>query len=126
MTMRRETWQRWLIGLAIGAAAGLAIAVFGAPLLVLSLASLALALVADRSVVLLSGALVGTGGLWLALLVRAQLACDAFDAAPNQGCDAPDVGPLYLASAIVLGLGLICGALAWHRRRLHGPRPDLP
>ena len=123
--MRRETWPRWLIGLAFGAAAGLAIAVFGAPLLMLSLALLGLAFVALRSVGLLSGALVGTGALWIALLVRAQLACTAFDAAPSQGCEAPDVGPFYLASAIVFGIGLLLGAVARRQRPTQRPRSDL-
>ena len=113
--MRRETWASWAIGLVFGAVAGLMVLIFGAPVLLLSLASLALAFVAARSLALLSGASVGVGGAWLALLIRAQLACDAFDAAPNQGCEGFGAEP-FLVSAVVLGIGLIIGALAWRRR----------
>jgi hypothetical protein len=97
-------------------AAGLTTLVFGAPLLLLSVAGLALAFVAARSLALLSGAFVGVGGTWLVLLIRGELACEAFDAAPNQGCQSGGVAPFLVASAIVLILGLPLGALAWRRR----------
>jgi hypothetical protein len=89
--------------------------VAGTPFLALSFAFLALAFVATRSLAFLSGAFIGIGGLWSALTVRAQLACDAFDAAPNQGCQGSGVGQFLVVSAVVLGVGILLGVLAWRR-----------
>jgi hypothetical protein len=114
--MRRETLGSWAIGAVFGAAAGFMTLVAGAPMLFISLAGLALAFVAARSLALLSGAFVGVGGTWLALTVRAGLACDAFDAQPNQGCQAVGEEPFLVVSTIVLAAGLLIGALAWRRR----------
>jgi hypothetical protein len=114
--MRRETLVSWAIGAVLGAAAGFMTLVGGAPLLVVSLAGLALAFVAARSLALLSGAFMGVGGTWLALTVRAELACEAFNAQPNQGCQASGAEPFLVVSATVLAIGLLIGALAWRRR----------
>lgn len=99
-----------------GAAVGLMVLGGGAPFLVLSLAFLALAFVVARSAAFLSGAFLGFGGLWSALTVRAQLACDAFNAAPNRGCQGFGVDQFLVLSAVVLGVGLVLGVLAWRRR----------
>lgn len=88
----------------------------GVPFLALSLAFLALAFAAARSLAFLSGAFLGVGGLWSAVTVRAQLACDAFDAAPNQGCQGFGVGQFLVVSAVVFGAGLLLGVIAWRRR----------
>jgi len=114
--LRSERWPSWGVGLAFGAAAGFMVLLGGAPFLALSVGFLALAFVAARSLAFLSGAFIGVGGLWVALTVRAQLACDAFDAAPNQGCQGFGVGQFLVVSAVVLGLGLLLGVLAWRRR----------
>ena len=114
--MRSERWPNWAIGLIFGAAAGFMVLVGGAPFLFLSLAFLAPAFVVARSLAFLSGAFIGVGGLWAALTIRAQLACDAFDAAPNQGCQGFGVGQFVIVSAVILGIGLLVGALAWRRR----------
>lgn len=114
--MRRETLASWTIGAVFGVATGFMVLVGGAPLLLISLAGLALAFVAARSLALLSGAFVGVGGTWLALTVRAALACEAFDAQPNQGCQGFGGEPFLAVSTIVLAAGLVIGALAWRRR----------
>jgi hypothetical protein len=87
------------------------------PALVVGIGCVALAFVATRSVALLSGVITGVGGMWLALLVRAQLACDAFDAAPNQGCEGSGTEPWLALSVVVLGIGLVVGGIAWRRER---------
>lgn len=122
--LRSEGWPSWGVGLVFGAAAGFMVLVGGAPLLALSLAFLALAFVAARSLAFLSGAFLGVGGLWFALTVRAQLACDAFDAAPNQGCQGFGVGQFLIVGAVVFGLGLLLGVLAWRRRAAHVRSPS--
>lgn len=114
--LRTEGWPSWGVGLVFGAAAGFMVLLGGAPFLALSVAFLALAFVAARSLAFLSGAFLGVGGLWFALTVRAQLACDAFDAAPNQGCQGFGVGQFLIVGAVVVGLGLLVGIVAWRRR----------
>ncbi len=114
--LRSERWPSWGIGLLFGAAAGFMIIVSGTPGLALSLAFLALAFVAARSVAFLSGAFLGVGGLWFALTVRAQLACDAFDRGSNQGCQGFGVDQFLVVSAVVFGIGLLLGVIAWRRR----------
>lgn len=101
------------MGGAFGAIAGFMVLVFGAPALALAVVTLLLAFAVARSLALLSGAFVGVGGTWLALSVRAQLACDAFDAAPNQGCQGFNVEPFLFVSTGVLLVGLAAGAIAW-------------
>ncbi len=100
--MRRETLASWTIGAVFGVATGFMVLVGGPPLLLISLAGLALAFVAARSLALLSGAFVGVGGTWLALTVRAK-----------QGFGGE---PFLVVSTIVLAAGLVIGALAWRRR----------
>jgi hypothetical protein len=56
------------------------------------------------------------GGLWFGLTVRAQLACDAFDRGASQGCQGFGVGQLLVVSAVVFGIGLLVGVIAWRRR----------
>ena len=114
--LRSESWPSWGIGVVFGGAAGFLIIVGGAPFLALSLAFLALAFVAARNLAFLSGAFVGLGGLWFALTVRAQLACDAFDRGANQGCQGFGVGQFLAVSAVVFGIGLLLGVIAWRRR----------
>jgi hypothetical protein len=114
--MRSESWPSWLIGLVFGVAAGILVLLGGGPFFFLSVAFLALAFAAARSLAFLSGAFVGLGGTWLALTVRAQLACDAFNAAPNQGCSGYGVGPFIALSAGIFAVGLLLALGAWRRR----------
>ena len=118
--MRRAMWPYWVVGIIFGAVVGVPVASFGMPALVLGIGSVALAFLSVRSLALLSGAVTGIGGIWLAILARAQLACDAFDAAPNQGCESSGVEPWVLLSVVVVGIGLVLGGVAWRREREAG------
>jgi hypothetical protein len=113
---RSESWPSWVIGLVSGAAAGFLVLLGGAPFLALSVLFLALAFVAARSLAFVSGMFVGLGGLWCALVVRAQLACDAFDAAPRQDCQGYGVGQFLAVSIIVIGIGAVVGFVALRHR----------
>ena len=119
---RREPWLYWVVGLVLGAVVGVPVASFGMPALVLGIGSVALAFLAARRLAFLSGAATGVGGIWLAILVREQLACDAFDAAPNQGCESSGTEPWVVLSVVVLGIGLVLGGVAWRRQREAGGR----
>jgi len=114
--LRRETWPHWAVGLVFGAMVGLPIASFGLPMLVVGVAFVALAYGAARSLAFVSGAIAGIGAIWLGLLIRAQLACEAFDDAPNQACQSPGIEPWVILTVIVLGVGLLLGGFAWRRR----------
>ena len=113
--LRRETWQSWVIGFVFGAFAGLVVLLGGALISAPAIALVGLAFVAARTLGYVSGVLVGFGGLWIAFTLRAQIACDTFDAGPNQGCQGFGVGGFLMISAIVLGLGLLIGVVAWRR-----------
>jgi len=114
--MDREPWRAWAVGLVFGSVVGLPVASFGPPQLMLSVGLVALAFLAARSLAFLSGAVTGIGGIWAALLIRAQLACDALDAAPNQSCQSSGVEPWAILSLTVFGTGLLLGCLVWRRR----------
>lgn len=114
--MRTESLATWTVGAVFGALAGVMVLFGGAPLLLLALAFLALAFVAARSLAFLSGTFVGVGGSWLVMALRAELACVAFDSAPNQGCQGFGVGEFLGISAAVIAAGVVIGALARRRR----------
>ncbi len=111
--LRGQTWRSWGIGLLLGAVVGFMALVGGAPLLALGLAFLALAFAIARGMAFLSGVFLGVGGLWFALAARAQLACDA-----DRTCLGSEGAGQFLAlCAVVFGVGLLFGALAWRRGR---------
>jgi hypothetical protein len=116
LTVRRESWLYWAVGLAFGAIVGAPVASFGPPVLMTALAIIALAYLAAYSLALLSGALIGLGGIWLALLIRARLACEEFDARAGQECELHGIDPWLAGSVIVLVGGIALGAEAWRRR----------
>lgn len=115
--MRCERLTIWLAGGAFGAVAGIAVLTFGAPMLYLSLVLFVMAFVISRSVALLSGALVAIGFTWLALAIRASIACEEFDRLPNAGCVAPDLTPFLLTAAGIAAVGVLLGWIAVRRRR---------
>ncbi len=105
-------FTNWLAGLVAGTSSGL---------LVLVVPTLGVALVALGAIGVLrarprvagvSGLLVGIGAIIVALLIRAQMACEAFDAVPMQGCEAPDITPYLALGGGSLAAGLILSAVA--------------
>lgn len=105
----------WLLGLVLGALDGFLGFEFPSLALVLFLlGAILLARDASRAAGL-GGLLLGPGGLWIAVLLRAQASCAAFNASPDQGCVMPDLTPYLTAAAVatLLGLGLtLTGARA--------------
>lgn len=104
--MRRSNW---LAGLVVGVTGGALFWLF--PTLgVVVLASFGLLAIRrpDRSFGV-SGLLIGVGASWLGVLVRAIVACDRFDAAPNQACASPDMTPWIIVCVgfLVAGVGLL-------------------
>lgn len=108
----------WLAGVVLGVLDGFLLFEFPLLGLVLTLiAALLLGRERPRSAGI-GGLLVGIGGCWTFFLTRAKLACLAFDAAPNQGCEMPTVEGYLVAAGLVLlvGIGLTL-RLALRRRR---------
>lgn len=107
----------WLLGLVLGALDGFL--GFEFPSLALGLFAIAAILLArDASRAAgLGGLLLGAGGLWVVVLLRAQASCAAFSAGPNQECVMSDITPFLSAAAVaaLLGLGLTLSAA--RRRR---------
>jgi hypothetical protein len=67
---------------------------------------------AQRHVAGGAGLFIGIGATMVVLLFRAQLACEAFDAVPNQGCESPDLTPWLTIGGALLVAGVILSALA--------------
>ena len=116
MTTRGDSWPFWVVGLLLGAMVGVPVGSFGMPALVMGTAIAGVGFMAARCLAFVSGVITGVGGTWLALLGRAQLACDAFDAAPNQSCKGSGTEPWLALSVLVLGFGLVLGGIAWQRQ----------
>ena len=62
------------------------------------------------------GLLVGLGAAWVGLLVRAQLACQAFDAEPGQECMQPDIGAWLAVGGVFVAIGVVATVAAAVRR----------
>ena len=117
-TTRREAW---ISGLLIGAVTGLAILVVPVAGAAIALAFAIVVSVKGSGRAAAGGFGIGAGASLVALLVRGIVACEAFDAEPNQGCTAPDLGPWLAVGllALVSGITLTGAAIAaaWRDRR---------
>lgn len=109
---QRRRFTDWLAGLVVGVCGGFLVLVFPTiGLLLIALGTLGV-LRARGRVAGSSGLLIGIGATTVVPLVRAQLACEAFDAAPNQGCEAPDLTPwLTIGGALLVGGMILSAAL---------------
>lgn len=86
------------------------------------LALFAVAFILARNLSLPSGALIGFGGTWVALLIRAQADCWLFNISPDQGCVGYGVASFLAGSAALLALGVLLGNAARRRHaRQHSP-----
>jgi hypothetical protein len=113
----------WLAGLVVGAVAGVLTLIF--PILGLGIALVFGLLIIRRARRLpaLGGLFLGLGAAWVGLLVRAQLACQAFDAEPGQECIQPDIGPWLAVGGVFVAIGVVATVVAALRRQgLNAPR----
>lgn len=114
----------WLAGLVTGVGGGLVLLIFPILGLVLVAAGVVRIVRGHRRVAGGSGFSIGIGATTFALLLRAQLACEAFGAVASQGCDGPDLTPLLLIAGGLLVAGLVLSAvsLAPNRASRRGAR----
>jgi hypothetical protein len=55
----------------------------------------------------LAGLLTGIGLTWTGLMVRVNVSCEAFDAVPGQGCEAPDIDGWIAIGGAILAIGVL-------------------
>jgi len=114
---RRGAGATWLLGLADGVLLGIPGLVFGLPGVAVVLAVMVVSLAAYRSLPLLSGMLVGAGGLWASLLVRQiLLICAEPDRAPGDPCVSSGLAAFAVVAASLVMLGTLVGSVAFRRR----------
>lgn len=116
MMASHSTRSTWLVGLLDGALLGIPGLIFGIPGVIAVLLVIVVAGAVFRSAPLVSGLLIGAGGLWSALFVRQiVLICTEIDREPGDCAS----GGLLAFAAVAVGvavLGVVLGAVAMHRR----------
>jgi hypothetical protein len=105
-------FTNWLAGLVTGSSSGfLLLIVPTLGLLLIALGAIGVVRARPR-VAGVSGLLVGIGAIVAVLLIRAQLACEAFNATPTLGCEAPDITPYLALAGGLLAAGVVLSAVA--------------
>jgi hypothetical protein len=116
-TERRGGWATWLLGLFDGALLGLPGLVFGIPGMAAVVLIIAASAALFRSLALLSGMLVGAGGLWAVLITRQMLLiCAEPDRVAGEPCVSAGFLLFGLAAAGMVLAGAVIGAVAMRRR----------
>ena len=110
------TFKNWLAGLVMGVCGGFLVLLF--PIMGVLLIGLGVIgiLRARPRLAGASGLLLGIGAIILTLLAQAQIACEAFDAAPNQGCEAPDITSYVVLAGGLTVAGVLGSVVALRRR----------
>lgn len=111
--------KNWIAGLVVGTTAGVLSLIFPTLGWIIVLIFAVLALRRAPRLPAFGGLFVGAGASWLAVLIRAHLACQAFDAAPGQQCSDPDIGPWLAVGAALLAVGFVMTGVAVIGARVH-------
>jgi hypothetical protein len=112
---RRSDRATWVIGLIDGILLGVLGIEFGIIGLAVLLA-IALTMVVFRNPVMLSGYLIGAGGIWVVLLGRAALlSCSEPGRSAAESCPSPGLTAYMLVGAAILAVGIAVGLIV--RRR---------
>jgi len=113
MTRARIVWLNFGV---LGAASAIVLLEFpSGGVLLIAAALLGVAIKPPRGAAL-AGLVTVLGGTSTTLFLRVKLDCDAFNAQPGQGCEAPGVEGWIAACAVVLVVGLLASLLALRRR----------
>lgn len=119
---RRSGRATWLIGLVDGlllGVLGLEFGIFGLALLL----AIAITMIVFRNLPMLSGFMVGAGGIWAALLVRqAILVCNEPGRALVESCPSAGLAAYTLIGAVFVVVGIAVGVIV-RRRRPVGTKP---
>jgi uncharacterized membrane protein len=114
---RRRALSNWLAGVVVGVAAGFLTLIFPTLGWLIVVAFLLGVIRAAPRLPAIGGLFLGLGTTWLVLLVRSTLQCRAFDAAPNQECFEPEIGPFLAVGAALFAIGALATGAALHRAR---------
>lgn len=119
----RRVGRGWLSGLAVGAAGGFAALEFPPVGWFVIVGFTLPAVVVGPRIASVGGLLVGIGGVWIALLGRMALTCQA--TGEDLGCHAPNLDPWLDAGAVMLAVGalLTIAAAVGARRAAAEPGP---
>ena len=102
--MNRRSRSSWIAGLAVGAAGGFLSLELPPPgWLIMALFAIPAVIVGPRAAAF-GGLLTGAGAVWLGLLGRVALECQAPDG--EIGCQAPGIEPWLAAGAAMLAIGI--------------------
>ena len=107
MTRPRAAWLAFMLLGILDTVLLLEFPIAGVLLLVLAVAGVAARPPRAASI---AGLITGIGGTWTGLMVRVKMSCDAFDATPGQGCEAPGIEAWILVGLLILGVGLVTTA----------------
>jgi hypothetical protein len=115
MMASHSTRSTWLVGLLDGALLGIPGLIFGIPGVIAVLLVIVVAGAVFRSAPLVSGLLIGAGGLWSALLVRQfVLICTEIDREPG-ACASGGLLAFAAGAAGIVMVGLLVGWVAKRR-----------
>ena len=54
-----------------------------------------------------AGFITGIGGTWTGVMVRGKVSCEAFNAVPGQGCEAPGIDSWIVIGIVMLAIGTL-------------------
>jgi hypothetical protein len=116
-SVKSRARSNWLAGVVVGVAAGVLTLTFPTLGWLVVLAFLLGLIRATPRLPAVGGLFCGVGTAWLVLLVRSNLECQAFDAAPGQECGSPDIGGWLAIGGVLLAIGVISTVMALIRMR---------
>jgi hypothetical protein len=110
--------RHWLAFAVLGALDTVVLLEFPiAGLLIAALSVAGLALRGPRAPSI-AGLLTGVGAMWLALMLRVKVSCDAFNEAAGQSCEAPGIEGWILAGLVILAIGASASVAVVLRSRI--------
>ena len=104
MTGPRTAWLAFALLGVLNAVLLLELPIAGVGLLVLALGGIAFRSPRGAAA---TGLITGVGGTWTAVMIRVKVSCEAFNAVPGQGCEAPGI-----EGWIVVGIGILAAGAA--------------
>ena len=119
-SLARRAASNWLAGVVVGVVAGVLSLLFPTLGWLVVVAFLVGLIRAAPRLPALGGLFLGYGAAWLVVLVRSHVDCQTFDAAPNQECGDPDIGPWLAFAGVLFAVGVVLTVVA----RIRASRRD--
>ena len=116
--MNRRSRSGWIPGFVVGVAAGFATLEFPTLGWLLVIMFVIVAAILGPRIGAIAGLLTGLGSIWLVLLGRVAISCQATGS--ELGCHAPDIEPWLVAGGAMLAAGVALTVVAFGRARRDG------